>query len=145
MQREGDAARSECLPTGHWAIMSVIKQLPEDKYRRWDLWEALQDDPRWEKPFFTWDRGRARDRLIWQDRDYKGPPNADGSLPLSKEPETLLLNRRIESFNRGSGDQTHPEHHLPEITEQSEMPKVFFVIFASDPPEPPEPPGLWQV
>lgn len=73
MWTEGDATRSECLPTGHWAIMRVIKQLPGDKYHWWDLWEALQDDPRQEKPFFTWGRGKARKRLIWQDNDYPGP------------------------------------------------------------------------
>lgn len=51
--------------------MSVIKQLPEDKYHQWDLWEALQDDPRQEEPFFTWDMGEARKRVIW--KDYTGP------------------------------------------------------------------------
>lgn len=28
---EGDEAQSEVLPPGHWAIMSVIKQVPEDR------------------------------------------------------------------------------------------------------------------
>lgn len=58
--------------------MSVIKQLPEDKYRGWDLWEALQDDPGREKSFLTRDRGKARKSLIWRDHDYRGPHSRRG-------------------------------------------------------------------
>lgn len=76
--------------------MSVIKQLPEDKYRRWDLWEALQDDPRREEPFFTSDRGKARKRLIWQDCDYTALPYR--RLGAIKQGSIYCYGRR-EHFN----------------------------------------------
>lgn len=125
MWTEGDATRSECLPTGHWAIMRVIKQLPGDKYHWWDLWEALQDDPRQEKPFFTWGRGKARKRLIWQDNDYPGSRCRQRAGIKSKALFTVKTGR-IEHVFQGSRQSLISDYQRLHDT-QSETHKVFLI------------------